>query len=82
MKYRLFALTALIACMMIVAHAAGPSGDAALGSRSYDDFEPNETCAECHTGIARQYEQSLMSTSFTHHWEYPTQASGRRQPRQ
>ena len=70
MKTRWFALLAVMtATLALVAYAAGPSGDAALGTRSYDDFEPNEVCAECHTLIARQYDEAMMSQSFTHHWD-------------
>jgi len=56
MKTRLLAVTAVMLCTLVIAFAAGPAGDAALGTRSYDDFEPNEVCAECHTTIARQHE--------------------------
>ncbi len=69
MKYRWLAAVIAIVGSVLIAYAAGPAGDAALGAYSYDDFEPNETCAECHTGLARQYEQSLMSQSFTHEWD-------------
>jgi len=36
---------------------------------TYADFETNDVCAECHTDIAAQYEQSVMSKSFTHKWD-------------
>jgi len=69
MKSRVLALIALFFGLLVVAYAAGPSGDAALGTLTYDDFEPNEVCAECHVDIARQCEQALMSQSFTHPWD-------------
>ena len=70
MKTRWMVLSALmIVVLALVAYAAGPAGDAALGAYSYDDFEPNEVCGECHAGLTRQYEQSLMHMSFTHHWD-------------
>jgi len=53
----------------ILAANAPATGDAALGTIPYDRFEKNEVCAECHTDIARQYAQSLMSRSFTHQWD-------------
>lgn len=59
----------IIAAITLVARAAGPAGDAALGAYSYDDFEPNAVCGECHVDLTRQYEQSLMHMSFTHHWD-------------
>ncbi len=45
------------------------AGDGAMGTRSYDDFETDEVCAECHVDIARQHHQALMSQSFTHPWD-------------
>ncbi len=46
MKSRMLALVVLVFGLLVVAYAAGPAGDAALGTLSYDDFEPNEVCAE------------------------------------
>ncbi len=70
MKNLWMALSALMmSTFALVAVAAGPAGDAALGAYPYDNFEPNEVCAECHTLIARQYDASMMSQSFTHHWD-------------
>jgi hypothetical protein len=69
MKYRGLVLTVAMIGVIVVASAAGPGGDAALGAYTYDDFEPNEVCAECHTLISRQYDASMMSQSFTHEWD-------------
>ena len=69
MKKRFLSMLVVLMLAFVGAYAAGPAGDAALGTRSYDDFEPNEVCAECHTTIARQYEQAMMSMSFTHSWD-------------
>lgn len=49
--------------------AATPSSDAALGTRSYDDYERPQACASCHIDIARQHEQAMMSQAYTHHWD-------------
>ena len=46
-----------------------PFGDKALGSRKYDDFEKAETCKACHTDIYWQWDQSMMSKAYTHHWD-------------
>ena len=46
-----------------------PSGDAALGTRKYEDYEKPKACAGCHVDITRQHEQAMMSQSFTHHWD-------------
>ncbi len=69
MKLRGLVLIVAMVGVIVVASAAGPAGDAALGAYTYDDFEPNEVCAECHTLIAQQYDVSLMSQSFTHPWD-------------
>ncbi len=58
----------LVAGTMIAA-TVHKVGDAALGTIPYGRFEKNEVCAQCHTDIAQQYAQSLMSKSFTHQWD-------------
>jgi nitrate/TMAO reductase-like tetraheme cytochrome c subunit len=47
----------------------GRAGDAAQGTRKYEDFERPAACATCHTDIARQHEQAMMSQAYTHHWD-------------
>jgi len=63
------AIAAVLAAGTLIAATAHKVGDAALGTIPYDRFEKNEVCAQCHTDIARQYAQSLMSQSFTHKWD-------------
>ena len=46
-----------------------PSGDKALGSREYADFEKPEACKSCHTDIYYQWDQAMMSKAYTHHWD-------------
>jgi hypothetical protein len=53
----------------VAAPAAPPAGDAALGTRKYDDFETAKSCATCHVDFARQHEQAMMSQAYTHHWD-------------
>ncbi len=53
----------------VLAGGRPKAGDAAQGTIPYDRFEKAEVCADCHTDIARQYAQSLMSKSFTHQWD-------------
>jgi len=70
MKHRwLLASAVIVTSLSLVVWAAGPAGDAALGAHPYESFDPNSVCAECHTGLVRQYEQSLMHQSFTHPWD-------------
>ncbi len=45
------------------------SGDAALGTKKYSDFEKPEACYSCHVDIYMQWRQSMMSQSYTHHWD-------------
>jgi nitrate/TMAO reductase-like tetraheme cytochrome c subunit len=49
--------------------AAVPVGDAAHGTRSYDDYEKPKVCASCHDNIYQQWIQSMMSQAYTHHWD-------------
>lgn len=53
----------------VLAETPAKAGDAALGTVPYTAFEPDTTCAQCHTDIARQHAQSLMSQSFVHGWD-------------
>ena len=46
-----------------------PTGDHALGTKSYDDFEESDVCQSCHNDIYQQWKQSMMSQSYTHHWD-------------
>ncbi len=55
--------------LLALSGPAPKAGDAALGSQPYEKFQPNEDCAQCHPGIARQYEASMMNASFTHSWD-------------
>jgi hypothetical protein len=55
--------------LLAPAAAGAPAGDAALGTRDYDDYERPQACATCHVDIARQHEQAMMSQAYTHHWD-------------
>jgi hypothetical protein len=45
------------------------NGDALLGTGKYGDFEKPGVCASCHVDIAMQWQQAMMSQSYTHHWD-------------
>ncbi len=49
--------------------AAEQGATSTRGSLSYDDFESPEACKACHTDIYWQWDQSMMSKAFTHHWD-------------
>ena len=48
---------------------AGPVGDAAHGTRSYDEYEKPQVCKSCHDNIYEQWSQAMMSQAFTHDWD-------------
>ena len=56
---------------VVAVSTQGPAkaGDAALGTRKYDNYERPAACATCHVDIARQHEQAMMSQAYTHHWD-------------
>jgi hypothetical protein len=43
---------------------------AELKSRSYDDYDTPGFCGtSCHTDFYQQWQQSMMSQAYTHHWD-------------
>jgi len=60
----------LVLCsILLVAGTTFAAEGAGEGSLPYDRFETTETCADCHSEIARQHARSLMAQSFTHAWD-------------
>lgn len=58
---------ALWAC---TAHAQSMlAGDAAKGSKKYDQFERPEVCKSCHADFYQQWRQAMMSQAYNHHWD-------------
>jgi hypothetical protein len=51
------------------AQGSQPSGDALLGTGSYESFESPRACGTCHIDIYMQWQQAMMSQSYTHHWD-------------
>lgn len=45
------------------------AGEELLGKYRYDRFEKPKKCLTCHEDIYRQWEQSMMSQAYTHHWD-------------
>ena len=60
-------------CILIAglaAQALVKTGDAALGTRKYADYQTPQFCGTaCHTDIYRQWQQAMMSQAYTHHWD-------------
>ncbi|MBM3297340.1 MAG: hypothetical protein FJY83_07040 [Candidatus Aminicenantes bacterium] len=46
------------------------SGDEALGTRKYSDYQTPRFCGvSCHGDFYQQWTQSMMSQAYTHHWD-------------
>ena len=54
---------------MVQSQDNGWAGHELLGKYPYESFENPKKCLSCHTQIYRQWEQSMMSQAFTHHWD-------------
>ena len=46
-----------------------PGGEAALGTKKYEQYEKPEACKSCHIDIYQQWTQAMMSQAYTHHWD-------------
>ncbi|RJP73839.1 MAG: hypothetical protein C4539_00980 [Ignavibacteriales bacterium] len=46
------------------------TGGEALGTKSYNDFEKPTYCGSaCHKDFFEQWQQTMMSQAYTHHWD-------------
>lgn len=69
-KLTFFALAAMAAFAGFAGAAEPVAGDAALGTRSYKDYETPQSCGtSCHVDLYRQWEQAMMAQAYTHHWD-------------
>jgi len=72
-------ITIIVIAGMLVAPPVGgsgtwaqdtpPHGDGLLGTGKYENFEKPGVCATCHVDIFMQWQQAMMSQSYTHHWD-------------
>ncbi len=46
-----------------------PAFGAEMGKFKYDDFKKPSNCGMCHRDIYQEWQQSMMSHSFTHKWD-------------
>jgi hypothetical protein len=54
----------------LAAQSLVKTGDAALGTRKYNDFQTPKFCGtSCHGDIYQQWTQAMMSQAYTHHWD-------------
>ncbi len=65
---RILVLVLLLFCASAIAQTS-VSGEEALGTKTYDQFEKPETCYSCHADIYMQWTQAMMSQAYTHHWD-------------
>jgi hypothetical protein len=71
-KKTIYALGTAIFILLVglAAQSLVKAGDAALGTRKYDDFQPPKFCGtSCHTDLYQQWTQAMMSQAYTHHWD-------------
>lgn len=68
--FTLLTLLSFIILTSFVSLAQPKAGEHALGTIPYEKFQKPEVCgAACHTDIYMQWRQSMMSQSYTHHWD-------------
>ena len=66
----LFVLLLTIALTPALPGQQKKSGDDALGTHPYDAFEKPKSCGTaCHKDFFQQWQQSMMSQAYTHHWD-------------
>ena len=67
--------TIMVIALVTVCILAAPAqekkaGDAALGTRTYEQFEKPGFCGtSCHVDFYQQWKQAMMSQAYTHHWD-------------
>lgn len=60
----------LLLLIIAVSYQASAQHKSEVGSLSYDDFQTPQFCGtSCHTDFYRQWQQSMMSHAYTHHWD-------------
>jgi hypothetical protein len=54
----------------LAAQALVKSGEAALATRKYSEYQTPQFCGtSCHGDIYQQWRQAMMSQAYTHHWD-------------
>lgn len=61
---------AFIVLAVLIVSSVVMTGNGVLGSRSYKEYDTPAYCGtSCHTDFYRQWQQAMMSQSYTHHWD-------------
>lgn len=59
-----------LAASIFIIFAFGPGmPDDKKGAYTYKDFESAKKCKTCHGAFYEQWQQSMMSQAYTHHWD-------------
>jgi nitrate/TMAO reductase-like tetraheme cytochrome c subunit len=61
--------TFAVIILLTVCAAAALAAEPAAKVIPWDSFEKPTFCAGCHSDLARQHEQAMMSQAFTHPWD-------------
>ena len=64
-----FSLLAFFCVALVTILPVGAGENANAAKHSYDDWDEPDYCSSCHIDIYQQWKQSMMSQSYTHHWD-------------
>ncbi len=65
-----YSLLALFCLILLTAMPLTAGDNATTAEYTYDDWEEPTACGpDCHVDIYQQWKQSMMSQSYTHHWD-------------
>ena len=67
---RCLCLLILISVFTLTTAGRAVSAEGTPGVRQYDEWDTPDYCGtSCHVDIYRQWQQAMMSQSYTHHWD-------------
>jgi hypothetical protein len=68
--HRTIPLCLLVLSPILLSAQEPKAGDAALGSRTYGEYQKPQVCGtSCHVDFYQQWTQAMMSQCYTHHWD-------------
>ena len=60
----------LLSVLLLFVMPVSVSSDSGAAKHNYDEWETPDDCgSSCHVDIYQQWKQSMMSQSYTHHWD-------------
>jgi nitrate/TMAO reductase-like tetraheme cytochrome c subunit len=69
MKWTIMGMCIIFSFVQYVISQDLPAGEEALGTKTYQQYETPKSCRSCHYDFYEQWTQSMMSQSYTHHWD-------------